>query len=84
MRHTHLQASRDATREAIAFARRNTKSFTDKYGQFLSIGLRYYNMLGQRRQHRNDKVFIAAYRKVRRRYIDLRDAIYKEATRHNR
>lgn len=79
-----MKASRDATREAIAFARRNTKSFTDKYGQFLSVALRHFNMADQRPKHKNDKVFKAAHRKVHRRYINLRDAIYKEATRHNR
>lgn len=79
-----MKQIRDTTREAIAFARQNTKSFTDKYGQFLSVGLRYFNMLDQRRKHKNDKVFVAAFRKVRRRYIDMRDEINKEATHHNR
>ena len=73
----------DRTRQAIAYARQNTKSFTDKYGQFLSIALRHFNMADQRPKHKNDKVFKAAHCKVHRRYIDLRDAIYNEATHHN-
>lgn len=73
----------DALKRCISYCRKKGTSFTDKYGQFLAIASRYVAMRDQVHKHKNDKVFRAAFRKVRRRYIDLREEINKEAIYHN-
>jgi hypothetical protein len=73
----------DALKRCISYCRKKGTSFTDKYGQFLAIASRYVAMRDQVHRHKNDKVFRAAFRKVRRRYIDLREEINKEAIYHN-
>jgi hypothetical protein len=70
----------DALKRCIAHCRKKCTSFTDKYGQFLAIASRYVAMRDQLHKHKNDKVFKTAFRKVRRRYIDLREEINKEAS----
>lgn len=73
----------DALKRCIAYCRQNSTSFTDKYGQFLAVTLRFVTMRDQLYKHKNDKVFNLAYRKVRRRYIDMRNEINKEAIYNN-
>lgn len=87
MRNNQLEpletVSVDALKRCISYCRKKSTSFTDKYGQFLAVAWRFVTMRDQLSKHKNDKVFITAYRKVRRRYIDLRDEINKEAIYHN-
>lgn len=73
----------DALKRCISYCRKKGTSFTDKYGQFLAVASRFVTMRDQLQKHKNDKVFKLAYRKVRRRYIDLRDEINKEAIYYN-
>ena len=72
-----------ALKRCVSYCRKKGTSFTDKYGQFLAVASRFVTMRDQLYKHKNDKVFKLAYRKVRRRYIDLRDEINKEAIYHN-
>lgn len=81
MRRSPLQEemTKQAQLEVLALVKKKQRSTTDKYGQFVTIGLRYYNMREKMRKHRNDKVFMKAYRKVRRQFIDLRSELRKES-----
>lgn len=73
------EMTKQAQLEVLALVKKKQRSTTDKYGQFITIGCRYYAMQDKLRKHSNDKVFMKAYHKVRRKFIDLRSELRKEA-----
>jgi len=72
-----------AIQRVLDHCEKQSLNTTNKYGQFVCIATKRNAMLRIRKKHRNDHVFLNAYRKQSEKYVALRNELNKEAIYYN-